>query len=70
MKTREEVQNELIRKANEQRAKSMQDDSRLIMMLAEAAKLILTVANELQDRHKYDLYPITEAREEHYNKPL
>ena len=69
MKTREEVQQDMIRKANDYRIKSMEEDSRLILMLAEAAKLILAVGQELQNRHRYDLYPITEEKNT-YKKSL
>ena len=58
-----QVEQDMIRKANEYRAKSMEEDAKLIMTLAEAMTMILDVANIIQDRHKYDLYPITSSKE-------
>ncbi len=63
MKTREEVQKDMIRRINEYQAKSMAEDARLILMLAEATQLILAVGQELQRRHKYDLYPTEEVEQ-------
>jgi hypothetical protein len=58
-----QVEQDMIRKANEYRTKSMEEDAKLIMTLAEAMTMILDVANIIQDRHKYDLYPITSSKE-------
>jgi len=64
MKTREEVQKDMLRRINEFQAKSMAEDAKLILMLAEATRLILAVGQELQNRHKYDLYPTMDITEE------
>ncbi len=63
MKTREEVQNDMMKRLEAFKAKSMAEDAKLILMLAEATQLILAVGQELQNRHKYDLYPTEEVEQ-------
>lgn len=60
----EQLEKDMLRKANETRRKELEKAAKQITLLARAAGIIMAIAQDIAEAHKYDMFPIQAANEE------